>query len=255
MAEKHKNIFDLNQNPFQDFDSAASIRDLLHQETGRFYQVQHYNDGFKDGFVVVRAETNDTEGEQRKSLNDQSNFANEIVEENNVQSVDEGGTVYHPALRTYVLYLPILCAGGFLFLFPKALWGSVFSSSLLREMPNWLNAADLIHWTRWGGLFIVGYHLLKIGYNYFSVSLITDQHGVLLKRGLIAQDMINVRYSEIRTIGLKQSVIDRLFNVGMLEFASSGSDGVDIRFYDCARPKAVKQAIEQRMEALVQTGR
>ena len=63
----------------------------------------------------------------------------------------------------------------------------------------------------------------------------------------IAREFISIRFSEIKTIGVKQGILARLLNVGNLEFASSGSDGVDIIFTNIVNPGATKNHINSRV--------
>ena len=61
----------------------------------------------------------------------------------------------------------------------------------------------------------------------------------------MTRDVTNVRFAEIRTIGLRQGVLDRLLNIGILEFASSGTDDVDIRIHNIADPKMLRDTIQR----------
>jgi hypothetical protein len=248
-------IFNLNRLPFRDFDSAARLRDLLHRESGHFYQVEQYREDEASeqlpGYVVIRTQRNLidqlNQAEDRKSGEHDNKVQRLIDEESGHGEVIGKVKNFHPALRTYILYIPLLLAGTLLIVFPQDIWLSVLSALDIRHLPDWVNTGLLINWTRRAGMLILGFNVLNILYSYLSITLIVDHQGVLLKQGIVAQDLINVRFSEIRTIGLKQGIVDRLLNIGVLEFASSGSDGVDIRFYNCVRPKRVKEEIENRI--------
>lgn len=87
---------------------------------------------------------------------------------------------------------------------------------------------------------ILLFNLLSMFYSYYSIVLIVDNEGVTLRKGIIAREFISIRFSEIKTIGVKQGILARLLNVGNLEFASSGSDGVDIIFTNIVNPGATK---------------
>ena len=247
-------IFNLNRLPFRDFDSAVRMRDLLHKESGHFYQVERYSEdgagGLLPGYVVIRTQRNLidplNQADDKKPGEHDSKVQRLIDEESGHNEIGEVKN-FHPALRTYVLYIPLLLAGTLLIVFPQDIWLSVLSTLDIRHLPDWVDTGLLIDWTRRAGMLILGFNVLSILYSYFSITLIVDHQGVLLKQGIVAQDLINVRFSEIRTIGLKQGILDRLLNIGVLEFASSGSDGVDIRFYHCARPKRIKEEIENRI--------
>ncbi len=238
-AEADGIIFNLNRLPFRDFDSAAQMRDLLMAESGHQYRIDKYrddaqdsNDKSSDGFVIRRT--------QSASLD---------VEEEGVDRHEESpvNLIYHPALRTYLLSMPALLACIFLFLFPLDILSLIFSVFDIQKLPEWVNIELLIKITRGCSAAFFLFNIIGVLYSYFGVSLIFDSKGVSLKKGLIAQDIIGVRFSEIRTTGLKRGILDRLLNVGTLELSSSGSDGVDIRFFNLANPVKIKEAIDQKM--------
>ncbi len=235
--EADKVIYNLDRLPFRDFDSAARMRDLLHKESGHLYQVEQYHDG-SDGFVVIRSNQNgvrENENDEQQGITSASNTE---------QSVQ----IYHPALRTYILYLPILFAGVIFLFFPQELWLLVLSSIENNVLQNMVDIELLIKITKAIGGVTLLVNSSKVLYSYFAESLIVDDKGVALKQGIIAEDIINIRFSEIKTVGLKRGIFERLINIGTLEFASAGSDGVDIRFINIADPVRVKADIDELIE-------
>ena len=68
-----------------------------------------------------------------------------------------------------------------------------------------------------------------------------------MRYGLIARETLSVRYRDIRSVGLKQSMVDRLLNIGLLEFAAAGTDDVDIRFSNVVDPTQLKARIQTLM--------
>lgn len=238
-------IFNLNRLPFHDFDSAARMRDLLHKESGHHYQVeQNQNEG--GGFVVIRSSRNDgNAGEYKNGDNAESHKQNGISSSHNAE---QSILIYHPALRTYLLYLPILFAGVILLFFPQEIWSLVLSLIDNNALQNMANIGLLIKTTKAIGTVILLVNGSKVLYSYFAIALVVDDKGVTLKQGIIAQDIINIRFSEIKTVGLKRGIFERLINIGTLEFASAGSDGVDIRFINIANPVRVKAVIDELIE-------
>ncbi len=234
--EAEKVIYNLDHLPFRDFDSAARMRDLLHKESGHHYQVEQYHDG--GGFVVSRSNQN---GARENENDEQQGITSSSNTEQNTQ-------IYHPALRTYLLYLPILFAGAILLFFPQELWLLVLSFVDSRALQNMVDIELLIKTTKALGAITLLVNGSKVLYSYFAKALIVDDKGVALKQGIIAQDIINIRFSEIKTVGLKRGIFERLINIGTLEFASAGSDGVDIRFINIADPVRVKADIDELIE-------
>jgi membrane protein YdbS with pleckstrin-like domain len=246
-------IFNLNRLPFRDFDSAARMRDLLHRESGHHYQVEQYQDDGSGGFVVIRSNQN---GARVDELNDGANVElNKQHDKTSSQNTEQSTQIYHPALRTYLLYLPILFAGAILLFFPQELWLLVVSFIDSRALQNMADIELLIKITKALGAVTLLVNGSKVLYSHFAKSLIVDDKGVSLKQGIIAQDIINIRFSEIKTVGLKRGIFERLINIGTLEFASAGSDGVDIRFINLASPVWLKQDIENRIENAIQASK
>jgi len=247
-AEAGVIIFNLNRLPFRDFDSAAKMRDILMAESGHQYRIDKYGDddaqdygvNSSEGFVIRRSPSIDSD----KEAGDVGSSEENLID-----------IIYHPALRTYLLSMPALLACIFLFLFPLDILSIIFSSLDIQKLPEWMNIGSLIKMTRGGSAAFFLFNIIGVLYSYFGVSLIIDNKGVSLKKGIIAQDIIGVRFSEIRTTGLKRGVLDRLLNVGTLELSSSGSDGVDIRFFNLANPVKIKDDIDQKVNEVMRVSR
>ncbi len=244
-------IFNLNRMPFLDFDSAARMRDLLIKESGKFYRVEQYERDIEGmtGFVVIR---NDTPSCYISQGTDQP------IDENATNSVDdiESGVAnsnaidvrkYRPALRSYFMYFPLFFACLCLFVFAYELWPLVLSITGVDVSSGVVNMGLLVQISQALAAAILFFNLLSMLYSYYSIVLIVDNEGVSLRKGIIAREFISIRFSEIKTIGVKQGILARLLNVGNLEFASSGSDGVDIIFTNIVNPGATKNHINSRV--------
>ncbi len=66
-------------------------------------------------------------------------------------------------------------------------------------------------------------------HRYASLYLITDRR-VELVNGLIAKSSREIRIQDIRAINVSRQGILGLFGIGTVEFASAGSDGVEVAF-------------------------
>lgn len=244
-------IFNLNRMPFPDFDSAARMRDLLIKESGNFYQVEQYKRDIDDmtGFVVIR---NDTLPRHI------SVGADQPIDENVTNSVDdtESGVAninaidvceYRPALRSYFMYFPLFFACLCLFVFAYDLWSLILPIIGVDVSSGVVNMELLVQISQALAAALLFFNLLRILYSYYSIVLIVDNEGVSLRKGIVAREFISIRFSEIKTIGVKQGILARLLNVGNLEFASSGSDGVDIIFTNIVNPGATKNYINSRV--------
>lgn len=229
-------IFNLDQQPFDSFDSAAKMRDMLIQETEHRYQVELFEPGNEAaGFVIIQT--------SQKSVN-------------NTGYSSKTGTisnkVYHPALRSYWLYCPLAVAALLLIFFAIELWTIVLSILDSKGLPAWIDGGLLVNTTQMIGAVGIIWIVLTVLINYYGTSLLIDSHGLTFKQGIVTRDVTHIRFADIRTLGLRQGLLDRLLNIGILEFASSGTDEVDIRFINIANPTGVKAEIEAIIEQQIQ---
>jgi uncharacterized membrane protein YdbT with pleckstrin-like domain len=75
---------------------------------------------------------------------------------------------------------------------------------------------------------------------------VTD-FGVEARLGIIAHQTVGLRFQDIRSMSIKQSLLDRVLNVGLLEFTSAGTDGDPVRFNRVAHPAQVLRIVKARM--------
>ena len=254
MHEAETVILNLDQQPFESFDMAAKMRDLLINESVHQYRVDLFEiDNESAGFVIIR-----TQKEQRLSNNERDLEGDSCLEKQTVQqspfssSKRVDNKTYHPALRTYLLYFPLAVGALFLVLFAVELWVVFLSILDIKGLPVWIDGGVLVNLTKMAGSILIIWISSTVLINYYGTALVIDSHGLTLKQGIVTRDVTHIRFSEIRTIGLRQGLLDRLLNIGILEFASSGTDDVDIRFINIANPTGVKAKIETIIEQQIQ---
>ncbi len=234
-------IFNLNQQPFDSFDSAAKMRDVLIKETEHRYQVELFEAGNEEaGFVIKRT--------PQQCMDDTSYPTNTTKKTGTITT-----KIYHPALASYLLYFPLAIFSVLPTLFSVELWSVVLSILDIKSLPVWIDAGLLIHSTQIIGAAGVSWIVSAVLINYYSTSLRIDSHGLTFKKGILTRDVTHIRFAEIRTVGLRQGLLDRLLNIGILEFAASGTDDVDIRFINIADPTGVKAEIAVFIEQQTQT--
>jgi len=89
--------------------------------------------------------------------------------------------------------------------------------------------------------------LLIIAYRHFSWRF-TIQNGVIeSRRGIVAREVRSVRVEDVRSINVKQSVLQRILNLGDIEFSSAASDAAEVVFEGISRPLKVKEKIQSMM--------
>ena len=87
------------------------------------------------------------------------------------------------------------------------------------------------------------WYLLKL-----SASLEITTKRTTESHGLFSRATSEVLHDNIRNIAVKQSFIDRVFNVGKLEISSSGQSGVEITMKDVKDPHGVREKIDKYRE-------
>jgi uncharacterized membrane protein YdbT with pleckstrin-like domain len=130
-------------------------------------------------------------------------------------------------------------------LYPVKLWETVFWVLQVRAIPRWVDTGTLITITTMVGLVMLGYCIIRIVLDYYATCLKITKNGVEVQSGIISLNSTSIRYSDIRSIGVKQTAFQRFLGVGTLEFSAAGSDGVDIRFDNLSKPATIKAMIQQ----------
>jgi hypothetical protein len=256
--EPEQKIYNLDQKPFENFEQAAQMRDLLKGQSNHYFRVELFDpDDQLSGFIVVKTEnTQDQGGVGLLDESDESDKATQEDAEKIADQIKNGQLsetetiykIYHPALRTYFLRIPLLLVGFMMFFFALELWVLFLSLLGLGGLPEGISPDLLVNGTQMIGGILILWLMSGALLNFYGTKLTIDHRGITYNQGILSRDITNVRFSEIRTIGLRQGVFDRLLNIGILEFASSGTDDVDIRFINMPNPAGVKAEIEGLIE-------
>lgn len=234
-------IVDLDGQPFTEFDRASALRDLLVRETGSAYRVDRDE---KDlGFVVRRLENN------RTTLD----LGGCELDTNLDRNDSPGGTAFtpwvlRPALRTSLpIQLPFMLLGLYLYADSISLL-SLGISMLGGSLPWGIDSSWLASGVRLIGILLLVSSLWSVFVPWLASRYLVSAEGIAMEHGIIARDVIQIRYRDIRSVGLKQGLIERLLNVGTVEFAAAGTDEVDISFAGIARPSTVRTAVQKIMD-------
>jgi uncharacterized membrane protein YdbT with pleckstrin-like domain len=66
---------------------------------------------------------------------------------------------------------------------------------------------------------------------------------VIIKKGLFSVEVNQVGIRDIRSVNVKQNVIDRIVNIGDINIGTSGTSGIEIQISGIAKPTQVKDLI------------
>lgn len=217
-------LMNLRMNSFASFDDAMDMCELLSRETGDEYTVMPDN---HLGFTANRIQ----------SSIKKSNKKGEIESEFNARELRQ-------AWRGFITNYFEIFLGLLLIMNPYRVMGWVFYCLSIETLPEWLNLKGVGDLLGLGGVLLILYGLRFI-YSYFAEKLYIDEDGIILKKGILAQSQVQIRFSDIKTIGVQQDILDRLMGIGTVHLDSAGTNGtVDIEFKNTIDPIRMRRNIQ-----------
>lgn len=234
---------------------AIRLRDLLSGETGNHYQLVPYLEG---GFIIRLAAS-----EKINSNPVRPDSEAKLLPKESHEGVDFQGQSFMPTavpvamLKDYELRQAVFRTNIFaLALMALSIFLVFMSDSVLltaldvinvqpRQSGNWLQQIDQVM-TGVGSVLLVTIWLSLLWQRAGALYRVTG-FGVEARLGIIAHQTVGLRFQDIRSMGIKQSLLDRLLNVGLLEFTSAGTDGDPVRFNRVANPGKVLRIVKARM--------
>ena len=219
-----ENPINLKLKSFARFDDAMAICDLLNKESGNVYTVMTDENL---GFTVKR------------------NKENRQQEQKSTENNDSKKRECRQSLKGFVWNYLEFAIGILLAFSPYTVMEWVFALLNIQSIPEWLDLQSWGELIRLLGLFIVFLGLSFI-YSYYAIKLCFDDDGVVLKKGIIAQNQVQIRFNDIKTIGVQQSILERLLGIGTLHLDSAGTNGtVDIIFNNLVNPIHMRHWIQR----------
>ncbi len=150
--------------------------------------------------------------------------------------------VWRSELRGVILFLVFCILSLFLTAeFP----GSVIKGKLF-DIGNSAMMLDLPLW--W---FIPFGALIRLVFRIYNVRYSVDSRGVEARVGILAlhQRVTRVRYEDIRSIELEQSILERILDVGSLEISTAATGTVEIIFQGVAAPHEVQDMLQRERDS------
>ncbi|MDO8938099.1 MAG: PH domain-containing protein [Methylicorpusculum sp.] len=227
------NAINLSMNSFASFDDALDMCELLARETGKKYTVMADN---QLGFTAKKVGSNQ----------DVSNSENK---EARLKNND-----FRQAWRGFIPNYVQILIGILIFLRPYKVVSLVFSLLEIENIPTGFDLKSFGEVLGISGILLILYGLRFI-YSYFAAKLYIDDDGLILKKGIIAQTQVQIRFSDIKTIGVHQGILDRLLGIGTLRLDSAGTTGksgkygtVDIEFKNMIDPVSIRRSIQRMID-------
>ena len=157
--------------------------------------------------------------------------------------------VTYPALRSFIKELLLLAAGTLVFAWPQGslAWTEALLARADLSAPSLYQVVAVLSWVvHYGAAVVVLWALLSVLFSMLANRYVLTAEYVESQYGIIARRTARVELSAIRTINLKQGIIDRLLNTGTLQFSSAGTSGVDVVFARVASPRDLERQVDSR---------
>ena len=84
-----------------------------------------------------------------------------------------------------------------------------------------------------------------------SSYLIVRRDEVAFERGILNRKSTEIGYEDIRTVDVTQTLIQRIFNLGHISIASSGTGGYEIFAKNMPNPNEIRDEIQGRKRAMI----
>ncbi len=123
-----------------------------------------------------------------------------------------------------------------------AMYVSLTDSDSMSEIG--IQAAGVLMFAFWVPVF----------YRRYSWRFTIDEENIESRHGIIARELKSIRIEDLRNINVTQSVFQRLFGIGDIEFSSAAGGGVEVVFKGVIDPISVKEIAQDLQEQADQGG-
>lgn len=97
-----------------------------------------------------------------------------------------------------------------------------------------------------GGLALAAYLVVLMLFRRYSWLYTIDAESIESSHGLIARRVQSIRIRDLRNINIRQTVMQRLLDVGDVEFSSAAGGDVEVIFYGAPDPMGLKEYVQAR---------
>jgi membrane protein YdbS with pleckstrin-like domain len=99
----------------------------------------------------------------------------------------------------------------------------------------------------------IGVFMALVGVIHMTVLRLTckytiDSSGIETDVGILSRQTQRIVFQHVRSVNVRQSIMDRILNIGMVEFSSAASDGGDLIFRSIQNPRALQEEVYRRMK-------
>jgi putative membrane protein len=138
------------------------------------------------------------------------------------QDIELIGESFHPSWLNYV--------GQFFWIF---IFIAVAIVMFIKDIKLWPLVAVVVG-------FLV---FIRVAFRRLSFTYTITKDCVRFKNGLIARNENEIRIIDIREVGVKQSIWQRIFGIGSVYFASAGTAEVEVTFEGVKNPHEIRSYV------------
>lgn len=106
----------------------------------------------------------------------------------------------------------------------------------------------LQHWVAVGVLVLAGIVALSILFKHFEWRFVITGDVIESRRGIIGRELRSIRIQDLRNVNVRQSLWQRIFGVGDVEFSSAGGSDVEVVFFSIPDPVGLKDTVQELQE-------
>lgn len=94
-------------------------------------------------------------------------------------------------------------------------------------------------------------------YRIYNVRYSVDERGIEEKHGILAirTKTTQVRYEDVRSVELEQTLLERMLHIGEVEVATAATGGTEIKIQGIAAPEEVQEMIQRERDRRMKTSR
>jgi membrane protein YdbS with pleckstrin-like domain len=109
--------------------------------------------------------------------------------------------------------------------------------------------AQPLPWLGWAGLVFAGIGVIWWGIWWLAahlwVRVTISNKRTIWHEGIIKRHSTEVLHDHVRSVDIRQTFLQRIFNVGYIGIDSAGQDGVEIQIRDIPAPYEIKKLIDR----------
>mgnify|MGYP006313098155 CR=1 FL=1 len=99
-----------------------------------------------------------------------------------------------------------------------------------------------------GLFFAIAALALRMIFLRFVDQYTLDEHGLVHKHGIITRHTQSIQLSAVRSVELKQSILQRILRVGDIQIYSSASDSAEVKFSGILHPVKAQNKIQKMLQ-------